>query len=80
MDKTSGASRTKSEVRRFVGGKMPSWPINLDRDRGMKLTLDLSRVPDDPGRRADVDHALRILAENDMIEGLEWDRKGLRLV
>ena len=56
------------------------WPINLDRDRGMKVTIDLGRAPDDPGRRADVYHALRILAENDMIEGLEWDRGGLKLV
>jgi hypothetical protein len=56
------------------------WPLNLDRDRGIKITIDLGRAPDDPGRRADIYHALRILADNDMIEGLECDRGGLKIV
>lgn len=39
----------------------------------MRIIIDLGRMPDDPGRRADIDHALRILAANQMIEWLEWD-------
>lgn len=48
------------------------WPFNLDRDRGMRIAIDLGRVPDDPGKRADIDYALRVLAANGMIEWLEW--------
>ena len=51
------------------------WPFNLDRDRGMKVTIDLTLVPDDPGRRADIYYALRILRDNGLIEWVEWDRK-----
>lgn len=51
-----------------------SWPFNLTRDRGMRIVIDLERAPDDPGKRADVYYALRTLANNGMIESLEWDR------
>jgi hypothetical protein len=48
--------------------------FDLNRDRGMRLVIDLGRIPDDQGRRADIDHALRILSANNMIEWMEWDR------
>ncbi len=50
------------------------WPFNLDRDRGMKVTIDLGLIPEDQGRRADIYHALRILRDNGLIEWVEWDR------
>ena len=52
--------------------------FNLDRDRGMRVVVDLGRIPDDPGERADVDYALRILARHGMVEWLEWDRMAKR--
>lgn len=51
------------------------WPFDLDRDRGMKITIDLALVPDDPGRRADIYYALRILRDNGLVEWIEWDRR-----
>lgn len=49
------------------------WPFNLQRDHGMRIVIDLGRLPDDPGKRADIDYALRVLSGNGMIEALEWD-------
>ncbi len=34
------------------------------------VVVDFSRAPDDPGRRADINYALRILVENGMLEVL----------
>ncbi len=34
--------------------------------KNMKI-IDLDRIPDDPGRRADVDYAIRILESNNML-------------
>lgn len=51
------------------------WSFNLSRDKGMRIVIDLGRVPDDPGKRADIDYALRVLAGHGMIESLEWDRE-----
>lgn len=48
--------------------------FELNRDRGMKIVIDLGRLPDDPGKRANVDFYLRTLAEYGVIEVLEWDR------
>jgi hypothetical protein len=53
---------------------MRKWPFDLDRDRGMRITIDLGRLPDCPGRRADIDYALRILSDNGIIEWIECDR------
>jgi hypothetical protein len=46
----------------------------------MKVAIDLGRLPDDPGKRADIYHALRILGDNKMIESLVWDREAARIV
>ena len=54
-----------------------NWPIDLNRDRGLKVIIDLGKLPDCPGRRADIYHALQILRDNRMIEWIEWDRKGI---
>jgi hypothetical protein len=49
--------------------------FDLNRDRGLKIVIDLGAVPDDPGKRADINHALRILDANGMIEWLEWPER-----
>jgi hypothetical protein len=42
---------------------------NYSRDgRGKYAVLKMQKLPDDPGRRADVDHALRLLEDNGMVE------------
>jgi len=46
--------------------------FNIVRDKGMRIVIDLGRPPDDPGKRADVEYALRVLADNGMVEWLEW--------
>ncbi len=38
--------------------------------------IDLDRMPDDPGRRADVDHAIRILESNSMLVQEDENDKG----
>jgi hypothetical protein len=47
--------------------------VDLNRDRGMKIVIDLGKLPSDPGNRADIYHAIQILRDNGMIEWLEWD-------
>ncbi len=47
----------------------PGWPFNID--RVATITIDLTKVPDDPGKRADVYYALRVLRDNGMIEWVE---------
>jgi hypothetical protein len=49
--------------------------FDLNRDRGLRVVIDLGRIPDDPAKRADIDYALRILARHGMVEWVEWDRK-----
>ena len=39
----------------------------------MRIVIDLERLPEDPGKRADIDYALRVLSGYGMIEALEWD-------
>lgn len=46
--------------------------FDLNRDRGLKIVIDLGRAPDNPGKRADINHALRLLQIHGMIEWLEW--------
>ena len=46
--------------------------FNLDRDRGLRIVIHLGRAPPDPGKRADIDYALRVLNSHGMIEWLEW--------
>jgi hypothetical protein len=59
---------------------MGDWIFDFNRDRGMKVVIDLGRLPDDSGKRADIQYALRILENNKMIEALEWDREAARVV
>lgn len=49
--------------------------FDLNRDRGLKIVIDLGAVPGDPGKRADINHALRILDSSGMIEWLEWPER-----
>jgi hypothetical protein len=42
----------------------------------VRVVVDLGRAPDDPGRRADIDHALRTLADCGMVE---WADVGTRM-
>ncbi len=43
--------------------------MKLDRNsgKGKYAVIRLRKMPDDPGRRADVEHAMRILADNSML-------------
>jgi hypothetical protein len=36
--------------------------------RGKYAVILMQKLPDDPGRRADIDHALRLLEDNGMVE------------
>jgi hypothetical protein len=46
---------------------------NLTGRRGKYAVVRMTKMPSDPGRRADIEHAFRILEDNGM---LEWGSPG----
>jgi hypothetical protein len=48
-----------------------SWPFNPDPSHDAPVVIDLTKLPDDPGKRADVYYALRVLRDNGLIEWVE---------